>query len=337
MINTISDQQSAGILIAGVGQLGSRYLQGLANCQNTLDIYVQDISKQSLQIAKQRWEEACQTTVAVNGVLTNPSYQNQLTFVSSFDKLPKQIDIAIVATNADVRPQVVKQITAKCDVHFWILEKILAQSVTGLDDIYILTRNSTCAWVNIPRRMMTWHQQIREKLQSDIPLNITGSGSLWGMACNGIHYLDLVSWWTDEKLKGIDASKLDSKWIKSKREGFFEVTGEISAVYSGGTHLVLESSLEGSPFKINVEGHNSVWEIDESKGIAFGSDGIILNGKNEMQSSMTSKLVDDILAGKNCELPKLSDSVEMHRVFLCSLLEHWNNVNSRNDETLPIT
>ena len=337
MINTISDQQSATILIAGAGQLGSRYLQGLANCQNALDIYVQDISKHSLQIAKQRWEEACQTTLAVNGVLTDPSYQKQITFVSSFDKLPRQIDIAIVATNSDVRPQVVKQITAECDVQFWILEKILAQSVTALDDILTHTQKSTGAWANIPRRMMTWHQQIREKLQSDTPLHITGIGSLWGLACNGIHYLDLVSWWTDEKLKKIDTSKLDSKWIESKREGFFEVTGEISAVYSGGTCLVLKSSLEGSPFKINVEGHNSVWEIDEIKGIAVGSDGIIITGNNEMQSTMTSKLVDDILAGKNCDLPKLSDSVEMHRIFLRSLLEHWNNVNSRNDDTLSIT
>ena len=337
MINTISDQQSAVILIAGAGQLGSRYLQGLANCQNTLDIYVQDISKQSLQIAKQRWEEVCQTTLAVNGMFTDPAYQNQITFVSSFDQLPKQIDFAIVATNADVRTQVVKQIAAQCDVQFWILEKILAQSVTALDDLFTLTQNSTGAWVNIPRRMMTWHQQIREKLQSDIPLNITGSGSLWGMACNAIHYLDLVSWWSDEKLKGIDASKLDSKWIESKRKGFFEVTGKITAVYSGGTRLVLESSREGSSFKINVERHNSVWEIDESKGIAVGSDGVVINGKNEMQSTMTSKLVDDILAGKNCDLPKLSDSVELHRIFLCSLIEHWNRVHDSNIKTLPIT
>ena len=50
-----------------------------------------------------------------------------------------------------------------------------------------------------------------------------------------------------------------------------------------------------------------------------------------------SELVDDILEGKNCELPKLSNSVEMHRIFLRSLLEHWNNVNSRNDDTLSIT
>jgi len=85
------------------------------------------------------------------------------------------------------------------------------------------------------------------------------------------------------------------------------------------------------------EGQNSVWEIDEIKGVAVGSDGVMIMGKNEMQSSMTSKLVDDLLAGKNCELPKLSDSVEMHRIFLCSLLEHWNKVNRRNDEILPIT
>ena len=56
-----------------------------------------------------------------------------------------------------------------------------------------------------------------------------------------------------------------------------------------------------------------------------------------MQSSMTCKLEDDLLAGEKSELPKLTDSVEMHKIFLRSLLEHWNNVNSRNDETLPIT
>ena len=188
----MSEHNSATILIAGAGQLGSRYLQGLAKCQNTLDIYVQDISKQSLQIAKQRWEEVCQTTAAVNGVLTDPSYQNQITFVSSFDKLPKQIDFAIVSTNADVRPQVVKQITAKCDVQFWILEKVLAQSMTMLSEILALTQNSSGAWTNIPRRMMAWHKQILERLRSESTLIITGSGSLWGLACNGIHYLDLI-------------------------------------------------------------------------------------------------------------------------------------------------
>jgi len=59
-----------------------------------------------------------QTTLADSGVITDPSYQNQITFVSSFDKLPKQIDFFIVDTYADVRPQVVKQIALKCDFQF---------------------------------------------------------------------------------------------------------------------------------------------------------------------------------------------------------------------------
>ena len=91
---------------------------------------------------------------------------------------------------------------------------------------------------------------------------------------------------------------MDSKWIESKRNGFFDVTGKITAFYSGGTQLILQSSLEGSPFKMKVQGKNSTWEIDEIKGEAVRSDGIIITGNNELQSSMTSKLVDDILTGK---------------------------------------
>jgi hypothetical protein len=329
---------SATILITGAGQLGSRYLQGLANCTETLDIYVNDISEQSLQIAKKRWEQVLKTVSqdTVLGMMV-PSIQHKVTFFSSFEIIPKKINIAIIATNADVRPQVIKQVATKCDVQFWILEKVLAQSLSALDEIITWTQNSSGAWVNTARRIMVWHRQIFEKMRNESPLAINVTGSLWGLACNGIHYLDLVSWWTGEKLNKIDTSKLDSHRIESKRKGFFEITGRITAYYSGGTRLVLESRLEGSPFKMKVEGQNSVWEIDEIKGVAVCSDGIIITGNNEMQSSMTSKLVDDILAGKNCELPKLSDSVELHRIFLSSLLEHWNNVNSRNDDTLPIT
>ena len=138
----MSEHNSATILIAGAGQLGSRYLQGLAKCQNTLDIYVQDISELSLQIARQRWEEVYQPASDFHVELTESAVQHNITFESSFEKIPKQIDIAIVATNADVRPQVVKQITANNEVRYWVLEKVLAQSEVALDEILSMTRNS---------------------------------------------------------------------------------------------------------------------------------------------------------------------------------------------------
>ena len=56
-----------------------------------------------------------------------------------------------------------------------------------------------------------------------------------------------------------------------------------------------------------------------------------------MQSKITSKLVADLLVEKNCDLPELSESVEMHRVFLRYLLEEWNHVHGTNVDTLPIT
>ena len=131
----MSEHNSATILIAGAGQLGSRYLQGLAKCQNTLDIHVHDISELSLQIARQRWEKVCQQATDFHGELTKSAVQKKITFDSSFETIPKQIDIAIVATNADVRPQVVKQITANNEVRYWVLEKLLAQSEVGLNQI----------------------------------------------------------------------------------------------------------------------------------------------------------------------------------------------------------
>ena len=36
--------------------------------------------------------------------------------------------------------------------------------------------------------------------------------------------------------------KLDKNWIKSKREGYFEVTGEMKAKFSNGSSLILRSN-----------------------------------------------------------------------------------------------
>ncbi|SVD11559.1 uncharacterized protein METZ01_LOCUS364413, partial [marine metagenome] len=296
------------------------------------------ISEQSLQKAKQSWEEVFSpANQPLSGGVTETSAQHRVKFLPSFAKIPKQVDIAVIATIADVRPKVVKQITTNNEVRYWILEKVLAQSVTALDELLSLTKNSAGAWTNIPRRMMVWHQQIREQLRTDVPLHITGRGSLLGLACNGIHYLDLVAWWTGETLNTIDISGLDSQWIESKRMGFLEITGKIAAFFSGGTTFSLESKLEGPPLILKVEGKKNFWEIDEQNGVLSGPNGLLITGKNEMQSLMTTRLVDTLLTDGYCDLPKLSDSVEMHRVYLRSLLEHWNNVHGSNVDVLPIT
>src|SRR3989338_1169666 len=136
------------ILIAGAGRIGSRYLQGLVKCRMPLRIYVQNIHEESLGRAGQRWNEALGTET-----------HHVVSFHTSFASLPRQLDIAIVATTADIRPQTVSEIANHTAVRFWVLEKVLAQSESGLDEIMSCIGNSSSAWVNTARRMIPWHKQ----------------------------------------------------------------------------------------------------------------------------------------------------------------------------------
>ena len=84
--------------------------------------------------------------------------------------------------------------------------------------------NAEGAWVNTTRRASSWHQQIYEQLPRVQSWQVKGSGGAWGMACNSIHFIDLIAWWTGEELISVDASGLE-KWFPSQRSGFWEVTG----------------------------------------------------------------------------------------------------------------
>ncbi len=314
------------ILIAGAGNLGSRYLQGLAGYEVELDINVQDISEQALETARRRWNEAagptCPHKVSVNQIPKD---------------IPQCIDLAIVATNADVRAKVVREIASQWNVRFWVLEKVLTQSVNDLDDLLTLTGSSDGAWVNTSRHMMPWHRQLGEVLQKAQPLRVCVGNSFWGLACNSVHFLDLVSWWTGQDLVSLDVSELNPTWFESKRPGFFEVTGILKATFSGGSELVLESRTGGEAFRLRVETAEGEWLIDEAGGIATGPGGSVIRGKLENQSEITARLVKAIQGTGRCNLPTLAESCRIHRIFLKAMLDHWNISHVRHDNLVPIT
>ena len=317
---------AATILISGAGQLGSRYLQGLANCRMPLRIYVQDIYEASLGRAEQRWNEAL-----------GPESHHDASFHSSFESLPRQLDVAVVATTADVRPRVVDNIASLSAVRFWVLEKVLAQNETGLDQIVAHVKGASGAWVNTPRRMMTWHQQIKANLGLSRPVKLSVEGSGWGMACNAVHFFDLLAWWAGEKLLDVGTGRLDPHWIKSKRPGNWEVMGTLEARFSGGSHALLSASgSDGFPIlKVN-DGHLT-WLVNEAEGRAQRSDGIEISGRNAYQSEMSAGLVETILENGDCELPTLEESTALHRVFIHAMLAHWRQAGNPAASFVPIT
>jgi hypothetical protein len=318
--------EAHNVLVAGAGQLGSRYLQGLAKCLLPLRIAVQDNSRDSLERARLRWNE-----------VLGPKVIHDVSYHSSIETLPRQIEVAIVATTADARPQLVAQIASHADVRYWVLEKVLAQSKSGLDEIVSHVGPGTDAWVNTPRRLMAWHREIKAQLDLRRPMTMTVKGGAWGLACNAVHFLDLFAWWSGEVLQVVQTDRLAPRWFESKRLGAWEIAGTLEAMFSGGSCAVLTAGEGAEAPKIDVtDGHRS-WFIDESAGLARRSDGLEVPGRLSFQSELTGDLVDALLGGRGCSLPSLGESAALHHVFVHSLLEHWIQDSNPGATAVPIT
>ena len=316
------------ILISGAGQLGSRYLQGLASCRYPLSIIVQDNSQDALDKARQRWSEVINQELTYN-----------ISFQLSLNSIPESIDIAIVATNADVRLSVVREILNHSTVRYWVLEKVLCQSEEGLDQILEQVSTSSGAWVNTSRRVMPWHKKIKSQIGLKKPMNFTVQGGDWGLACNAVHFLDLFAWWTEESLVGIDTNRLIQHWFESKRKGFMDISGTLDAIYSNGSTLQLTAKREKelSPIILELTDGRLSWVINETDGSAIRSDGINIIGSIAKQSQLTGPLVESILKTGSCGLPDLEDSIALHKVFLASMLSHYRHSGNPAATVLPIT
>ncbi len=319
---------SSVIIIVGAGQIGSRHLQGLSKSSHSLRIYVVDTSPRALQFAKQRWSEMSE----VNSNNKYVSYHDRI------EDCPNKVDIVIVATTAYKRLYIIKFILSQIIVRYWILEKVLVQSPQELDELLMLMGPGV--WVNTPRRMLSWHKLIRDKLVKKAPLHLRVKGKAWGLACNSVHFLDMLAWLSGESLIQISTDRLANEWVMAKRPGNWEVNGALTAYFSGGSTATLSveaGELKDLSCKFELDDGELTWHIDEDKGVALRSDGFSIPGRLPFQSEVTHHLVSQILSTGRCELPALSVSADIHRVFLDAMLKHWCKTVDATATRVPIT
>ena len=314
------------VLIIGAGQLGSRYLQGLVKVGVALDIYIMDPNQRSLDVAISRWKEA-------DGASSPHSLVSSVTY----EKIPSLIDLVICTTTANVRSMVVNEVVKHAKVKYWILEKVLAPSILQIDSIVESVRSQDgTAWVNTPRRMIDWYKNVKNNL-SDSPIHVSVKGGGWGLTCNGIHFLDMFAWWAGDGIVDVDVGQLDSEWFESKRCGFWEATGNIKVTTSRGSTMRLECRREREDVLMNLTQDSFSWIIQEANCSATRSDGLYIHGTTPLQSQMTTLLVESILSDGICELPKLSVSAAIHRVFISALTDHWVEYSKADSSQLLIT
>ncbi len=314
----------SNVILVGAGRIGSRYLQGLVGLSGSTCISVYDPSPAALDTARRLWNEAGGERAI-----------HELRLTQSLDDLPDSSDAAIVAVTADRRPEVVRRLAERVNVRYWVLEKILAQSVEEIDRLEKEIRSARGAWVNTPMHLWSLYRDLKQKCGPG-PVKARYQ-DVRGLACNAVHYIDLVARWNGESVSGLDTAALESRWYPAERSGFYDVYGELKVSFSGGSELVVTSREHDRKFSVSMEAGGEIWAVEEQTGKATSTAGNTAEGRCEFQSQLTAPLLESIWKTGSCGLPSFRESADQHRAYLAGMIAHWNQGMPPFTGGLPIT
>ena len=320
------------VAIIGAGQLGSRHLQGLLKSKSEQVIYVLDPSESSLKISRNRAQEI--------------KNNHNLLFITDWNKLPNYLDLVIVSTGANVRSKVVSKLLTDFKVKNLILEKVLFQDLKSYSEINnLINKTKTPTWVNHPRRMFNHYQEIKKIIsQDEEKVSFQVYGGNWGLACNGLHFIDLFSFLSNSEVKHINFNGVE-EIVDSKRLNNIEFIGSITGEFKNGSDFSI-SSLNGSisDTTVCVFTKSNRWIIQEGvaqKVIHLSNENnfneTITTFESEFQSSLTTIILNDLLAKQELDLPTYNQACSSHIPFIKSALNAYTRITGINTSIIPIT
>lgn len=324
------------ILLIGAGQLGSRHLQACLKHINQLNIYVVDSSETSLEISKNR---AAEVEFGAN--------HKVFYFVNMSLVEEKEIDIMILATGAAVRYSVLIASLDRCNIKSIIFEKVLFQDLQSyINASKVLKEKGITAFVNCPLRVYPFYKSIKELYINNLyPTTLSYEAGEWcGLACNSIHYIDLMDYFTGVNLKDVNTENLDRSLVESKRKDCIEFTGVLHVSFVDGSHVSI-NSIKGSEQTSVIQIMNGDYKVivDELTGKykVYEKDLLIEDSQFEIiyQSNLTNKMIEQIDAKGSCELITYEESRIIHEKYISALLNHYNEIcdEVENSLCLPIT
>ena len=320
--------------IIGAGQIGSRHLQALSQLDRITNIQIVDPNYKSLEKAKERFLQ----------VQKNKDIQ-RVEYLNNIKDLSNNLELVIIATNSDVRREVIEKLLLQKKVRYVILEKVLFQKIKDFAIVNdLLVRNNVKTWVNCPHRMIDFYKQLKFKFREVKRVDYRVSSSNLGIGCNSIHFLDLFTFLTGQINFVLFSDQLDSNIIMSKRPGFVEFTGTLYGKSSEGSNIAITSYLKGdAPLIISINSEIINCLIREDEGKAWISEKANNWAWEEIsftipyQSQLTTLVVQDILDTGKCDLTKYEESWKIHISLLKSLIFYLQKQKMEEIDLCPIT
>ena len=321
------------ILLVGAGNIGSRHLQALALLNRDAEITVVDQNEESLKVAKERFESVYQS-----------DYKIQVSYIRDLQDAYTDADIAIVATSSGPRKAIVDALLENTTIKYYILEKVVFQSVEDLYDMKKkFDERGVKVWVNCPRRNMDFYKKLRKLLREESYVNYLIEGGDWGMGCNSIHLLDIYAYLSGASEFSADIERLDAGHINSKRSGYYEFSGQLDIDTNKGQvtmrsmknrNAYLIATITSNHYQIIVdERRGTAWIRSEESGWDFKEKEFDM-----LYVSQTTKVnVEAILDKGDCDLTSYEESLNYHEVLINAFLNHLKKTDNYCENACPIT
>lgn len=319
------------IAILGAGQIGSRHLQGLAKLRLPVHLQVFDPSEAALATARERFAQAM-------GPEANPNIQG-VDYISDFSRIEEKLDLAIVATAANVRRELTEKLLNRYEVKNLLLEKIVFQRARDFSEIgAMLAKKQVKTWVNCALRLWPVYEKLAAQKCTNLQFHATGSN--WGIGCNAIHYLDLFYFLTGAHVESFSLEGLDAGFVPSKRANYREITGTLRGHSPKGSALFTSWRTGQAPVTVQLQSESfqcliredlqKMWLADAASGWQPREESFPM----PYQSQLTGRVAEEILEKGTTILPDFAVAAKSHLAFLAAISQH---LGLKGDDPCPIT
>lgn len=305
------------ITLIGAGNLGRRHLEGLLKLPQEKSIWVVDASLVSLEEARRLFSP---------GGSASPAHT--MRFHTSIGSLPEKLDYVVVATSSNVRLAVMEELLEGRTVKSMLLEKVLFQRQADYAAAAaLIAQKGVRTWVNTARRAMDTHQSIKQYFEGEVITYFDVRGGEWGLGCNGIHFIDFLSFLVESAKLTVSADELDRSIVASKRPGFGEFTGTLRGRIGAAEFALSATRGSMAPLLVTIRSESKTCILDESRGQAFLRDSQADPVWRDMKfslpfiSDLSTTIADAILTKGECDLPDFATSSALHLPFIDALAD----------------
>lgn len=296
------------IIIIGTGGIGSRHFEALLKSKPEFDIEVRDFEKGLRFIESQFASE-------IESFGHSKIHFSEATDPFKFDRY----SLAIIATGASNRSNVLRELINNRVIDNLILEKPIANSTADLYAIAELAQEIPDVRMNTPRENMEFYRNIKSTFFEEVgeigKFKIKIIGSNWGLLSNCLHFIRLTEFLTGSRMESISEIVSDEIY-ESKRLGYFDIHGSLTFTDNLENSLILIDAKAECDFCIEINSESFKLVIDEGKGTAKDNYGKYVSGCIEYQSGLTNNYFSPKTNKIIASLPLACDYLEISSEIL---------------------